>query len=259
MVGQAAPITLEKAKENAMAFLTSGNMQRVKGNRTLTLAYTRNDAKGVKAPLFHVFNIADGNGFVIASADDVALPVLGYCDNGVFDLYDILVNIQAWLDGYGEEISKARENGVVPRGDAPVYASRQKINPMIKSTWDQYAPYNDMCVFDGTRCVTGCAATAMAQIIYYWAKTGIEGKKFRCGSTALPAYTTDTQEYSVGEHHRHHPPRQSHFRHMMKTMRPSESLKSTTNCSSQSWQGLLEPSQPPHWSQGSTGLTIKSL
>ena len=69
---------------------------------------------------------------------------------------------------------------------------------MIKSTWDQHAPYNDMCVFDGTRCVTGCVATGMAQIMYYWATTGIDGKKFRCGSTALPAYTTDTQRYSVG-------------------------------------------------------------
>ena len=69
---------------------------------------------------------------------------------------------------------------------------------MIKSTWDQHAPYNDMCVFNGTRCVTGCVATGMAQIMYYWATTGIDGKKFRCGSTALPAYTTDTQRYSVG-------------------------------------------------------------
>lgn len=199
MATQAAPITLEKARENALAFLTSGNMQqRVKGSHNLKLAYTRNDTKGVAAPLFHVFNIGDGGGFVIASADDVAVPVLGYCDKGVFDPDDIPVNMQAWLDGYVEEIGKARENGIVPRGDAPVYASRKKINPMIKSTWDQIAPYNDMCVFNGTRCVTGCVATGMAQIMYYWATTGIDGKKFKCGSTALPAYITSTQHYSVG-------------------------------------------------------------
>ncbi|MBR6980848.1 MAG: BspA family leucine-rich repeat surface protein, partial [Prevotella sp.] len=147
---------------------------------------------------FHVFNIGDGGGFVIASADDVAVPVLGYCDKGAFDPDDIPVNMQAWLDGYSEEIGKARENGVVAKGDAPVYASRKKINPMIKSTWDQCAPYNDMCIFDGTRCLTGCVATGMAQIMYYWATTGIDGKRFRCGSTALLAYITSTQRYSVG-------------------------------------------------------------
>jgi len=199
MVAQAAPITLEKARENVMAFLTSGNMQqRVKGNRNLKLAYTRNGTNGVAAPLFHVFNIGDGGGFVIASADDVAVPVLGYCDKGTFDPDDIPVNMQAWLEGYSEEIAKSRDNGAVPKGDAPVYASRKKINPMIKSTWDQCAPYNDMCIFDGTRCLTGCVATGMAQIMYYWATIGIDGKKFRCGSTALPAYTTETQHYAVG-------------------------------------------------------------
>ena len=200
MTTQAAPITLEKARENAMAFLTSGNIQqRVKGNRSLKLAYTRNDTKGVAAPLFHVFNIGDGGGFVIASADDVAVPVLGYCDKGVFDPDDIPINMQAWLNGYSEEIGKARENGVVAKGDAPVYASRKKINPMIKSTWDQGTPYNDMCVFNGTSYLTGCVATGMAQIMYYWATTGIDGKKFKCGSTALPAYITEIGRASCRE------------------------------------------------------------
>ena len=198
LVVHSAPITTEKARENALEFLASGNMQRrVKGNPNLRLAYTQKNTKGVAAPLFHVFNIGDGDGFVIASADDVAVPVLGYCDNGAFNPDDIPVNMQAWLHGYEEEISKARENGVVPKGDAPARASRKKINPMIKSTWNQREPYNDMCVFNGTRCVTGCAATGMAQIMYYWATTGINGKKFRCGSTALPAYTTGTQKYDV--------------------------------------------------------------
>ena len=198
IAAQAAPITLEKARENATAFLTSGSMQqRVKGNRSLKLAYTRNDTKGLKAPLFHVFNIGDGNGFIIASADDVAVPVLGYCDNGVFDPSNLPVNMQAWLDGYSEEISKACESGIIPKEDIPAHASRKKINPMIKSTWDQHSPYNDLCVFDDTRCVTGCVATAMAQVMYYWATTGIDGKKFRCGSTALPSYTTKTNGYFV--------------------------------------------------------------
>ena len=194
----ALPITTEKAKENAMTFLMSGNMKRMKGIRSLKLAFTHNDTKGVAAPLFHVFNINDGKGFVIASADDVAVPVLGYSENGAFDINNIPINMKEWLEGYGEEIRKARENGVVPKGNAPVHASRQKINPMIKSTWDQGAPYNNMCYFNGLPCWTGCVATAMAQIMYYWATTGIDGKKYRCGSTVLPEYTTVTRGFTVG-------------------------------------------------------------
>ena len=194
----ALPITTEKAKENAMTFLMSGNMKRMKGIRSLKLAFTHNDTKGVAAPLFHVFNINDGKGFVIASADDVAVPVLGYSENGAFDINNIPINMKEWLEGYGEEIRKARENGVIPKGNAPVHASRQKINPMIKSTWDQGAPYNNMCYFNRLPCLTGCVATAMAQIMYYWATTGIDGKKYRCGSTVLPEYTTVTRGFTVG-------------------------------------------------------------
>ena len=46
----ALPITTEKAKENAMTFLMSGNMKRMKGIRSLKLAFTHNDTKGVAAP-----------------------------------------------------------------------------------------------------------------------------------------------------------------------------------------------------------------
>lgn len=197
MMAQAAPITTEKAKENALAYLASGKMQRVKGNHNLKLVYSRNDPRDMKTPLFHVFNIDEGNGFIIASADDVAVPVLGYCDKGAFNPDNIPDNMQAWLDGYGEEISKARENGFTQKEDVPIRVSRQMINPMVKSTWAQSEPYNDLCVFNGTRCLTGCLATAMAQLLYYWATTGIDGKKYKCGCTALASYTTRKHGYAV--------------------------------------------------------------
>ncbi len=41
----------------------------------------------------------------------------------------------------------------------------------VETTWHQRSPYNDSCPIDyitGDRCVTGCVATAMAQIVNYW-------------------------------------------------------------------------------------------
>ena len=47
------------------------------------------------------------------------------------------------------------------------------VEPLLKTTWYQNAPYNNLCpimVVNGQRALTGCVATAMAQIMMYWAK-----------------------------------------------------------------------------------------
>ena len=192
----AGPITPDEARGNAMAFLTSGTgMKRAKGIQTLTLAYTLN-TKDTKKPALYAFNIDDGNGFVITSGDDIAEPILGYCDTGSLDPNNIPSNVKAWLDGYASEISKAQASGYTPAANAPAKA-KATINPLVQSKWNQTAPYNDQCIFNNVRCLTGCAATAMAQIMYYWASVGKGGSTFKPGSTALPSYTTSTNGYTI--------------------------------------------------------------
>ncbi len=42
------------------------------------------------------------------------------------------------------------------------------VTPLLQSTWGQAGGYNDLCpVFNSSHCVTGCVATAMAQLMYY--------------------------------------------------------------------------------------------
>lgn len=45
-----------------------------------------------------------------------------------------------------------------------------RVEPLLTDVWDQYAPFNSMCPADslGKRCVVGCVATAMAQVMHYW-------------------------------------------------------------------------------------------
>lgn len=46
--------------------------------------------------------------------------------------------------------------------------SKAVIPALVSTQWNQDAPYNDKCPTDaGGRSVTGCAATALAQIINY--------------------------------------------------------------------------------------------
>lgn len=45
-----------------------------------------------------------------------------------------------------------------------------KVEPLLTDVWDQYAPNNAMCPVDttGEKCVVGCVATAMSQVMHYW-------------------------------------------------------------------------------------------
>ena len=130
---------------------------------------------------FYIFNTGDG--FVIVSADDIAYPVLGYSDSGNFDPENIPVNMHEWLLGYEHDISLAISNGVSASSDIATdwrklssgqMASQKRsrsVNALVQTRWDQGSPYNTLCPYDsdeGARTVTGCVATAMAQIMKYW-------------------------------------------------------------------------------------------
>ena len=81
-----------------------------------------------------------------------------------------------WLD----ELARQIEALGTSLKAAPHRAPAPAIAPLIGSKWSQSGPYNYMCP-DGNyvdydesgydaqnRCVTGCVATAMAQVMYYW-------------------------------------------------------------------------------------------
>ena len=192
----AKPISVDQAKQNAINYLISTKKNSV---QELTLSYTmhsRKSLEGVFSPVLYVFNVGNNAGFVITSGDDVAIPVLGYSEHGYFDSNNIPCNVKAWLEGYSEDIEGYR-NEIETNKIFESSKTRIDIAPMLKSTWDQDAPYNDQCVFDGIRCVTGCEATALAQIMYYWATQGKDGETYKCGSRAIPAYITRTEHYSV--------------------------------------------------------------
>lgn len=56
-----------------------------------------------------------------------------------------------------------------------------KASPLLKSEWDQLDPYWNQCpLWEGERCVVGCVATAMAQIMRYyeWPRKGEESHSY---------------------------------------------------------------------------------
>lgn len=117
---------------------------------------------------YYVFSTGD-EGYIVASGDDCVAPVLAVVPDGVFDL-DSLPPAARWmLDCYQQEISykSSVKSSVSDTEDIiSLYNKWTAIEPLMTCAWSQHSPYNMLCpVISGQRCVTGCVATAMAQVI----------------------------------------------------------------------------------------------
>ena len=192
----AEDVTPEEALWQAQNFMqqreASGSRPR-KAQGTLQLTPTQ-QVSGL-----YIFNVADDGGFVIVSNDDRTVPVLGFSDTGSIDPDNMPENMKAWLQGYADEIAwlAARNDQTTNSPNAQSKARRpvgthstDAIAPMIQTTWYQITPYNNLCPLDGDeRCKTGCAATALAQVMNYYQWPTDE-------TTAIPGYycyTLDTE------------------------------------------------------------------
>lgn len=118
-----------------------------------------------------MFNIGDNGGFVIASGDDRTPTVLGYSDTGRMDLDSLPDNLKYWLGFYEEQIRSLDKSSSTPRAKR-VATVRTPVSPMVTCDWDQHEPFSNSCptTIGGSRCVPGCVATAMAQVMYYHRK-----------------------------------------------------------------------------------------
>ena len=134
-----------------------------------SLAYTQMTKSG--APAAYIFNYAGNRGYMILAGDDVAMPVLGYNDQGSIDAEALPPQLEWWLQEYARQIEYAVAHGAstVSRDAQPEGPKAQAIAPMIKTYWDQGAPYNNKCpMLNAQRTYTGCVATAMAQVMKYF-------------------------------------------------------------------------------------------
>ena len=139
---------------------------------------------GGEEPAYYVFNAQRAEqGFVIVGGDDQATRILGYSDQGAFDETKLPPQLSGWLEGYQREIEMVRSG----RAEAAKAPSHATIAPLIKTQWDQDAPYNNLVPLidpadpESDHCATGCVATAMAQILKFWA--------YDKATPAIPAYT----------------------------------------------------------------------
>lgn len=185
-------ISERQALEKAQAFAAGKGMDAITAlgqpskMRRAKMATTENDS-------YYVFNIGQDKGFVIVSGDDRTADILGYADCGSISDDNMPDGLRYLLDGYREQIENLSpdDEGDNHAADSRALLSstaRTPIAPLIQSRWNQGAPYNLCCPeINGEKTVTGCVATAMAQVMYYY-------KYPTNACTNIPGYTTKTTD-----------------------------------------------------------------
>jgi len=140
----------------------------------------------------------DGNAVVTTSYEDLP-AVIGESENAD----TIPPAMMEFLDAMADEVSKAEAkeqqptSAKAPRKAAAKATTRKTIQPLVLSKWAQGEPFNDKISLNGKKWLTGCNATALAQILYYWGCQDHNGKKYHRGCTAVKAYTTETSKFKV--------------------------------------------------------------
>lgn len=130
------------------------------------------------ATCYYVFANGEDKGFTIVSGDDRMPEVVGYSAQGTYDPDHLPANYVGFMKAYQETVE------ALLKGDAQVSgglaearqwraerAGTAAVAPLLGGIkWNQMAPYNNMCPsYNGTnRAVTGCVATAMAQVMMYY-------------------------------------------------------------------------------------------
>lgn len=188
----AGPVDPELAKSKAIKFFREQGLDvsetRMMPEFTAARTFSGQIVAGGE-PAFYVFNAGGEDGYVIISGDDRTEEILGYSTQGSFSWEEIPENMSAWLNGYAEQVA------YLNMGYSAYVSSSQPrpaIEPLISTQWNQMTPYNNQCpLYDGQRTITGCTATAMAQVMNYhqWPKT----------APAIPAYSTEYLGLSVEE------------------------------------------------------------
>lgn len=161
----AAPVKKDAAKMKAAAFLQQ-KIAATSGRRApQKLSLVSNEPEGAA---YYIFNNAS-EGFAIVAGDDRFGDIIGYSEEGTFDVDRMPEALRLTLEDYAAAVKFAQENNIEVK-KAPRKAERASVEPFVKYQWDQGTPFNNNCPSDGKggHCSTGCMAVSLATIIAHF-------------------------------------------------------------------------------------------
>lgn len=180
--------------DKLMAARIASSFVRIDTASTLRSGDLSDEAPQV-VPAYYIFNDASNRGYVIVSGDDALPAVIGYSDSGSLNLKNLPIQLQTLLYRYEQRVAHVRATGAssLRSATAPLTYAKALVGPLVQTLWNQSIPYNNMApkLDNEGRAVTGCVATAMAQLMYYhqWPTIG----------TGSHAYTPEHNGGAYGE------------------------------------------------------------
>ena len=179
----AGPVDQQKAQKLGAKFLSTTAVSEKTADIQLQLVSAAIDRNAID---YYVFNVTDGEGFVIVAGDDRVKPILAYSTTGQYDPSNVSEGFAFTLSAFREEIQYVREhnlsatpditaewksvaeNGSLNRGRY----TRVVVEPLCQTLWHQNFPWNSQCPEDpegnGGHVYAGCVATAMGQVMKFW-------------------------------------------------------------------------------------------
>lgn len=181
----AGPVDQQKAQRIGAKFLSTTTLAQRNADIQLNcVAAATNITRG--AIDYYVFNVKNGEGFIIVSGDDCAKPILAYSTTGTFDPQDVSEGFAFTLKGFQEEIQYMREHNIAATPDIVAEwkrvsetgslnrggQTRAVVDVLCQTLWNQNFPWNSQCPEDpegnGGHVYAGCVATAMGQVMKFW-------------------------------------------------------------------------------------------
>ena len=192
-------VPVSEAQVLASQFLQKNASRRAKVMGKTAAASTELKLSAVgDASSYYIFNVGTDEGFVVVSGDDATEEILGYSYSGHIHPDSMPCNMRMLFDSYTDQIKFIREHGITREMNSGARKAARKADANSEfhlgighamARFGQNYPYNILCPKDkkGNRTVTGCTATAMAELLFYhqW-PTHI--------TSSIPGYTCNLSE-----------------------------------------------------------------
>lgn len=177
-------VNLQEAKTAAAYFMANyKGVDRLTDKEVVLVHQIDNEKLGIPAAYF--FNIGS-NGWIILAGTTVIDPIIGYSEEGTLVMENLPANMMWWVNGYADMVSEVQEldaendypdheRWVSFKENKDMYSSKGDVqHKLMAEVWgqgdDNRPTYNKLCPQNsqGRYAVTGCVATALAQIIHYY-------------------------------------------------------------------------------------------
>lgn len=135
-------------------------------------------------PTYYIYNVGNNGGFALIAKDDTHGAVIGYSDQGTFDLEHMSPELRDLFSILDEVHPSQIAKNAARSFDYPPKHSRV-VTPLLRSRWNQDHPYSLYTPTykdtdgDEQHYFAGCVAVAVAQLMYYhqWPAQG-HGEKY---------------------------------------------------------------------------------